>query len=200
MYDFEAIAYGYTNLPSVILQKQKEVFAKLKLPLTQFVGDAQHGAFLEHILKTTKKDYIIFFDADCIPLTDNIYDIILNEISSEKSIIGIEQTGEPRYHIYAGPACLGLPVSVYHEIGQPRLEQTFRSDTAEEITWCCEERAIKVKHFKVSHIEQPKWRLGYDRMFGIGTTYSFNNINVLYHQFESRYNYTPFLNKCNSIL
>jgi hypothetical protein len=200
MQNFEAISYSYTNLPNIVLQKQKEVFDKFNLPLTQIISDIQHGAFLEQILKTTNKNYIIFFDVDCIPLTKDLYDIILNEITTEKSIIGIEQTGEPRYHIYAGPACLGLPVSVYHEIGQPKLQQTFRSDTAEEITWCCEERAIKVKYFKLSHVEKPKWKLGHDRMFGIGTTYSFNNKDILYHQFEVRYNYSSFINKCNSIL
>jgi len=200
MHNFEAISYAYKNLPTEVLKKQKEVFKRLNLPIAQYIGDVSHGDFLENILKTTNKEYIIFVDADCIPLVDSLYDIILGEITKEKSIIGIEQTGQPRYHIYAGPACLALPVSVYHEIGQPSLNQTFRSDTAEELTWCCEERAIKVKYFKVSHVEQPRWRLGYDREFGIGTTYQYNNVDVLYHQFESRYDIQPFINKCNSIL
>ena len=199
-YNFEAISYAFNSLPEIVLKKQKKVFNFFNLPLTQCVGNMLHGTFLEHILKTTDKDYIIFFDADCIPLIGNIYCLILDEISKEASIIGIEQTGQPRYHIYAGPACLGVPVKLYKELGCPSLNQTFRSDTAEELSWVCEEHAKKIKYFKVSHVEEPRWRLGYDREFGIGTTYQYNNVDVLYHQFESRFNVDPFLKKCDLVI
>jgi len=199
-HDFEAYSYAYKNLSSDVLVYQKKVFDKFNLPLTQIQGNFNHGDFLKNILTTSSKKYVIFFDADAIPLKNNLYEIILNELRLEKCIFGIEQTGMPRYHIYAGPACLGLPVSLYSEFNFPCLNQTFRSDVAEELTWNCEENAIKVKFLKVSHVEVPKWRLGYDREFGIGTTFSYNSEDVLYHQFEIRLNTDSFIKKCKSIL
>ena len=142
----------------------------------------------------------MFFDIDCVPLVPNFYDIVVNILTKEKCIIGIEQTANPRSHIYAGPACLGMPTELYKEFQYPCLNQTYRSDVAEEITWLCEERSIPVNFFKVSHIEQPKWKLGTDREFGIGTTYSYDGVDVLYHQFEIRSNPNNFLKKCKKLL
>lgn len=196
----KAYSYAYQTLPPEVLTYQKKVFDKLKLPLTQITGNFNHGQFLEHILKTSTDNFVVFFDADCIPLVSNFYDIIYAELSREKCIFGIEQTANPRFHVYAGPACLALPVQIYKDFNYPCLNQTHRSDVAEELTWHCEEKQIPVKYFKVSNIEQPKWRLGYDKQFGIGTTYSYNDTDVLYHQFEIRLNTQNFLNKCIQIL
>jgi len=197
---FQAVSYSYGNIPDEVVQYQKKVFDHFNLDIQQFVGGYDHGQFLEKVLSEAKTDYTIFFDIDCIPLVPDLYQIILNELVKEECLIGIEQTGYPRYHIYAGPACLALSSSLYKKLESPQLNQNFRSDVAEELTWRCEERAIKVKYFKVSSIEQPKWRLGYDREFGIGTTYKYNNLDVLYHQFEIRYNYGNFIEKCKLIL
>jgi len=195
-----AFSYSYNTLPKEVTFFQKKVFDFFNLPLQQITGNFDHGQFLEYTLKTCKQEYVLFFDADCIPLIKNFYDIVLTELKKEKCIIGIEQTGQPRYHIYAGPGCLGLAASLYTEFNYPCLNQTYRSDIAEELTWLCEEKAIPVKTFKVCHIEQPKWRLGYDREFGIGTTYAYNGIPVLYHQFEIRHNTDAFIKKCKHIL
>jgi len=197
---FRAVSYTYGNIPSEVVEYQKKVFDFLNLPIDQYIGGYDHGQFLEKILTEAKTDYTIFFDIDCIPLVPNFDSIIQEELLKEECLIGIEQTGHPRYHIYAGPGCMGLSSNLYKKLESPQLNQNFRSDVAEELTWRCEERAIKVKFFKVSSIEQPKWRLGYDREFGIGTTYKYSNIDVLYHQFEIRYNYGNFIEKCKSIL
>jgi hypothetical protein len=196
----EAYSYAYNSLSKDVLIYQKQIFDKFDLPIIQIQDNLNHGQFLTHILNTSKSKYVMFFDADAIPLTKNFYNIVLEELEKEKCIIGMEQTGMPRYHIYAGPACLAMPVSLYSEINYPCLNQTFRSDIGEEITWCCEERAIPVKFLKISHVESPKWRLGYDREFGIGSTYSYKNQDVLYHQFEIRLNTHNFIKKCINIL
>lgn len=192
----KAYSYAYNTLPKEVLEYQKKVFDKLELPLTQINGDMDHGEFLEHILKTEKEEFVLFFDADCIPLTANFYTLVLEELKQTKCIIGIEQSANPRTHIYAGPACLGMPTALYHEFNYPCLNQTYRSDVAEEITWYCEENTIPVKYFNVSSIEQPKWKLGETRQFGIGTTYAYNGIDVLYHQFEIRRYQDRFIKKC----
>jgi hypothetical protein len=198
--EFRAVSYAYRNISTEILNYQKKVFEHFNLEIEQHVGEFDHGQFLQHILKEEKTKYTVFFDVDCIPLASNLYDIIQEELTKEECILGIEQTGMPRYHIYAGPACLALSSQLYKKLESPSLNQNFRSDVAEELTWRCEERAIKVKYFTVGNVEHPKWRLGYDRSFGIGTTYTFRGCNVLYHQFEIRNNSSNFIDKCKNVL
>lgn len=221
----KAFSYCCKNIPEEFINLQKNVFAHFNLEITQIIDDEKqstilkriknkitskiakrnvantsHGRFLEETFDSCKEDFIVFFDIDCIPLSNNLYDIILDNIEGKSSIIGIEQTGNPRFHIYAGPACLGVPRSLYFDLGKPNMGQTFRSDVAEELTWRCEEEAKEVKFFKVSDVEVPKWRLGYDRQFGIGTTYSYLGENVVYHQFEARLGLESFKRKCLTIL
>jgi hypothetical protein len=71
--NFEAYSYAYKNLSDDVLIYQKKVFDKFNLPLIQVQGDFDHGDFLKHILTTSSKKYIIFFDADAIPLKDNFF-------------------------------------------------------------------------------------------------------------------------------
>ena len=107
----------------------------------------------------------------------------------------------PFNHLYAGPACLAFSTELYKSLGSPSLLQNSnKSDVGEELTWVCEEKNINVKFFRVSSTEIPRWKLPSGKDFGIGTTYSYNNIDVLYHQFEIRKGSDNFVAKCKSIL
>lgn len=200
---FEAFSYANSNVSNEVCELQRLVFKKLNLPLTQIRIDSNHGDFLTETAKNCKSRYIIFFDVDCIPLVSNIYDIILNELKDNNCIIGIEQmcNSNPYNHLYAGPACLAFPTALFRELGYPSLMQNGnKSDVGEKLTWLCEENNINVKFFRASSSEIPKWKLTDNRDFGIGTTYTYNNIDVLYHQFEIRNGGDNFIAKCKSIL
>ena len=199
----KAYSYANYNISEDIVNYQKRVFNKLQLPIEQIISNTTHGEFLSEIAKKGDSKYIILFDVDCIPLTSNIYDIILTELETEQCIIGIEQMCgcNPHNHLYAGPACLAFSTELYESLGYPSLAQNGnRSDVGEELTWLCEENNINVKFFKVTSSEIPKWKLTDNREFGIGTTYNHNNIDVLYHQFEIRKGSDNFIAKCKSIL
>ena len=204
---YQVYSYGNSNISEEVFNLQQLVFNKQNLQITQiksFVDPTAfgHGDFLNETAKNCDSKYIIFFDVDCIPLVSNLYETIIEELEKEQCIIGIEQkcNCNPFNHIYAGPACLAFPVSLYKDLGYPSLVQNNRSDVAEELTWICEDNNIKVKYFNATSSEIPKWNLTDDRQFGIGTTYSYNGIDVLYHQFEIRNNSNNFINKCKNIL
>jgi len=205
---FEAYSFVCPNVPVQVQDYQKQIFDRFNLPIKQIREDISHGGFLNRTIKNSQAKYVIFFDVDCIPLTPNIYDIIIKELEQEKCIIGTEQMCNYNYekrgtsHIYASPACLGVPTKLYHELGSPTLEPVgpYRSDTAEELTWTCEEQNIKVKLFKILTSETIAWKLNDTQNFGHGTTYTYNNKEVLYHQFEIRKSHELFLNKCKNIL
>lgn len=200
---FEAYSYSNPNISSHIIELQKRVFEKYKLPITQIVENSTHGDFLNKTIKNCKSEIVILFDIDSIPLTQHLYDILINELQKEPCIIGIEQkcNSNPHNHTYAGPGCLALSKSLYYEIGCPDLNQNGqKSDVGEELTWKCEEKNIKVKLLTCTSVEIPKWNLDNTRSFGIGTTYSFNNIETVYHQFEIRTQTQNFVDKCYSIL
>lgn len=199
---FQVLSYANLNIPEEVRQLQQAVFKKFNLPFTQIVNNSTHGEFLTDTVKTCTSKYIIFFDVDCIPLTSDIYNIIISELEKEECIIGIEQkcNCNPYDHLYAGPACLAFSTEMYRNLGCPSLIQNIRSDVAEELTWICEDNNIKVKYFNVASSEIPLWHLKDNMQFGIGTTYSYNNINVLYHQFEIRKSAENFKAKCKNIL
>lgn len=200
---FKAYSYANSNISHEVCELQRLVFKKFNLPITQIKINSNHGDFLTEAARTCTDKYIIFFDVDCIPLVSNLYDIILDELKSDDCIIGIEQmcNSNPYNHLYAGPACLAFPIELFKNLGYPSLmPQGNRSDVGEELTWLCEENNLKVKLFKVSSAEIPKWKLTDTKEFGIGTTYTHNNIDVLYHQFEIRKDDNNFISKCKSIL
>lgn len=203
----QAYSYGNSNISDEIFELQKLIFDKQNLQIIQIKSSVDHstfghGDFLNETAKNCDSKYIVFFDIDCIPLVSNLYEIIIGELEKEQCIIGIEQKCNCNTfnHIYAGPACLAFPVSLYKDLGCPSLIQNNRSDVAEELTWICEGNNIKVKYFTATSSEIPKWNLTEEKQFGIGTTYSYNGIDVLYHQFEIRNNCNNFINKCKSIL
>ncbi len=200
---FKAYSYANYNISDDVIKHQKYIFDKLQLPIEQIVSDATHGEFLTETAKNCESKYIIFFDVDCIPLNSNIYDIILDELKNDDCIIGIEQMCDinPFNHRYAGPACLAFPIALFKNLGCPSLRQVGnRSDVGEELTWLCEENNIDVKFFKAISSEIPKWKLPDNRCFGIGTTYSHNKTEILYHQFEIRKGSSNFISKCQSLL
>lgn len=199
----KAFSYAHKNITQEVLDLQRQVFTKLNLQIEQIVDDKSHGDFLNHILKTCTCDYVIFFDVDCIPLTEDIYDIIITELQREKCIIGIEQmcNCNPHNHVYAGPGCLALERKLYFELNSPDLKENGnKSDVGEELTWACEEKGVKVKIFNAASSELPMWDLPDNRKFGIGTTYTYNNKEVLYHQFSIRMQNKNFINKCKEFL
>jgi hypothetical protein len=191
--------YGFNSLEPNIINYQKKVFDYFKIPINQFIGDVRHPEFMDNIIKNIDVDYFIFFDIDCIPLTSNVVEFLIDSIG-EETMIGIEQQCNSKTnleHIYAGPACFAISKKFYAEIGQPSFNETERSDVGEELTFACEKLGKPFKVIEKTNSEDEIWSLKGGRFFGHGTTYG---DNIVYHQFEIRNYDGNFIKKCKEIL
>lgn len=198
----------FASLDPRFISYQKKVFDKFDVEINQILvepnlhnrGFNSHGTLLTELSRNEDVDYLIFFDADAIPLKFNFIDIILDRIYGKNTIIGIEQrTNHVENSIpYAGPACFAISKETYNELGQPSYNETLRSDVAEELTHISREKGFEIDMFKFSKCEVPLWELGDGRKFGTASTYE----DLMFHNFESRNSekIEYFINKCKEVL
>jgi len=201
-------AYFDSLDPRFILY-QKKVFDKFNIKINQILvepnlfnkGFNSHGTLLTELSKTEDVDYLVFFDADAIPLKSNFLDIILDRIHGKNAIIGIEQHSNRLSDTipYAGPACFAISKETYNKLGQPAYNETTRSDVAEELSYISREKNVEINLFKFLNCEVPYWPLKNDVYFGIASTYE----DLIFHNFESRNNSehtNRFVKKCKEVL
>ena len=197
--------YQY-NISKKIINYQKMVFDNFNLPIEQEYTTLNHPEYLNSKLTSVDFDIIIFFDIDCIPLKNNIYEYIVNMIYDNNSIIGVEQSANhiDTNFIYAGPACFGITKEVYEKLGKPSFYDNKNFDCGGEITYIARNNGINVKLFNITSSLNKKWKCG-NKFFGNGTIYD----DLLYHQFEvGRYYKYPeekileyqYITKCKDIL
>jgi len=168
-------------------ETQEKVFKHLNLPLNvYFDKNLTHAKFMDYCLKNIDSDIFIFFDLDCVPMDNKIYENIVDELIKEECIIGIEQTANhlDSNFIYAGPACFGITKDLYNKLGKISFDGTHRSDIAQEYTYLCYDNNITVKFMKLVSSKNNKWKLGIDRNFGNGCFYEFKD-STIYHQFQT---------------
>lgn len=201
------LSYSFTNMQQQVIEAQKKVFDHFGLLINQEIDDVGHGQWItktcENIINIDF-DVVIFFDVDCVPLSEKLYEHILSKID-QNTICGIEQTCESNKsngHIYAGPACLAIPKTVLEKVLKNKSRFCFTedniSDVAQRFTYDCEELSINVNFFKVDNCLEPKWRIGKtDVFFGVGTTYD----DMIYHHFLIRepWRRSDFIKKCDQI-
>lgn len=166
---------------------QQQIFKHFGLTInTYFDENLTHAKFMDYCLKNIESDIFIFFDLDCVPMDNKIYDNIVEELTKEECIIGIEQTANhlDSNFIYAGPACFGITKDVYNKLGGVSFDGTHRSDIAQEYTYLAYENNVSVKFIELISSKNNKWKLGRDRFFGNGCFYTFKDSKI-YHQFQT---------------
>lgn len=197
--------YQY-NIPEKIVKYQKQIFDLFEMEVIQEKTTLGHDEYLNNKINNENFDIIIFFDIDCIPLKPNLYNYILEQVSDNNSIIGVEQAANhiDSNVIYAGPACFAISKTVFEKLNKPSFSSTIRSDIGGEFTFLAKEKNVNVKFFEITSSLNKKWKCG-NKYFGNGTIYK----DWLYHQFEIRYYYGypeqqffeyQFINKCKEIL
>lgn len=197
------LSFYSSNLPKEIIEHQKKVFDHFNLPINQVCSEDRHSEFMTKMVKQNldNTDIFIFFDIDCIPLKRECFDILISKISDDE-ICGIEQQcncNASVNHIYAGPACLAFKSNTIKKYDIPiNFIENYRSDVAEEFTYQCQEKNVKVNFLKLNHCRNYKWNLGPDRMFGNGANYE----NLVYHEYEIHgfQNTESFINKCLEVI
>jgi hypothetical protein len=194
------------NLPEKIAQNQKSVFDKFGMELIQEITEFKtHQEWLDNKINSLDFDILIFFDIDCIPLKPGLYEYIVDQISDNNSIIGVEQVNQTRSpdFVYAAPACFGITKEVFEKMSKPSFRITDDYDCGAEFSWVAPKYGVNVKLFEITSSLNKKWKC-LNKRYGNGTIYD----DWLYHQFEVRfYEYSyeriytyQFIKKCQEII
>lgn len=203
----QAFSCYMNNIPKRVVEYQKQVFDNFGMELTQELTNLPfHDYWLDYKINSIDFDILIFFDIDCIPLKPGLYEDIVNKISDNNSIIGVEQVNQTRSpnFIYAAPACFGITKEVFEKMNKPSFNLKTEYDCGGEFSWVAPNFDVNVKLYEITSSLNRKWKC-VDKRYGNGTTYD----DWLYHQFEIRYyndvshekiNTFQFIKKCKEVI
>lgn len=198
------------NIPNEMVNLQRSVFEKFelkiqqdKLPSCDRNPDEEFVDFpyYQHVVDTSDKDYIIFFDIDCIPLTKDFYNIIYNDMVEGKlsGAIGCSNHISPN-ESYVHACFIGFSMKLYNECGRPYLGRINGvCDVVELFTKVCKKLNKPIKYWEITDEGDKCWPLAVRNMhFGHGTIYE----NMIYHQYHGRLSEYQklFMDKCKSVL
>lgn len=194
-------SYAHADLDNQIGFYQKKVFDKLGIPLTQIISNKSHPAALESIILRSTDDYILFFDVDCIPLTNEFLSIICSQIQDGHTLAGAIQSANHlnKFKSYVGPCFCGFSKKLYQDCGSPSFVEYVDGDVMQRFTDKCVIFNKAVKYWMVTHSGDELWEIpSHGLKFGHETIYE----NIIYHQFEirNRTQHATFIEKCKSII
>jgi hypothetical protein len=133
--------------------------------------------------------YCLIIDIDAFPLSK--YAIKLSFVLAMlKGINGnIQRTNciENGEHLFIGPSYICFKTKTIKELKEAAWIVNERSDVSEEITWARPELVDHNLFKPIKTIFNPIWALeGEKKVYGIGTTFGYNNFPINYHHFYSR--------------
>jgi hypothetical protein len=194
----------WDNVNGEMLAAHKRVMQHFNIPMNYHNLDgANHGLWMEWVLKESKSDVVIFFEPDCIPLNKNFIDYV-RYAGKNKTFVGIAQVSNhipPKSHIYAAPGFYCISKEAYSLLGKPSFTETRRSDTAEEISYMAEEQGLKYRALMPTYFyKEPQeglWPLSNLGYYGIGTVFD----NTIFHLYQSRMaqNIELFVSVCDQV-
>jgi glycosyltransferase involved in cell wall biosynthesis len=185
------ITFYNSGIDPQVLAHQKAVFEHFGIEITQVLTELPHGEAIDHWLNNNEFSRIHIWDVDAIPTTSEIP-------TDPKKLCGIAQQahhieGKP---IYVGVAYITFTETMWKKWGKPSFAPTETNDTGGEVTLAAG-GFEKCKSIWPLHVVQPKWDLGENSTFGLGTTYQ----GGIYHAFEVRLNNGQmFIEKCKEVL
>jgi hypothetical protein len=186
------ISFHNGNLDPRIARHQMAVFNKFSIDLHQIETVLQHGEAIDNFLQTSPFETIYIWDIDCIPTVKALP-------TSHADLFGCAQQanhidGKP---MYVSPFFMRIKASEWRACGQPSFMPNEFNDVAGRVTRAFELNERPIEMLFPVNCEVPKWDLGTNSTFGLGTTYQ----GGIYHAFESRMNNTDmFINKCKQVL
>jgi hypothetical protein len=194
----------WDNVNAEMLAAHKRVMQHFSIPMNYHnLNGANHGLWMEWVIKESKSDAVIFFEPDCIPLNNKFLDYV-RYAGKNKTFVGIAQVSNhipPKSHIYAAPGFYCISKEAYNLLGQPSFTETRRSDTAEEISYMAEEQGLRYRALMPTYFykepEEGLWPLSNLGYYGIGTVFD----NTIFHLYQSRMaqNIELFVSVCDQV-
>jgi hypothetical protein len=200
--EIKIVSCYFDNIDEKIVEYQKKVFDKFKVPIEQHITTLTHGEFLTQFVKSNlETKYLIFFDIDCIPTSQYFLIKILQDICDENTLAGAIQTANHKQNgnnIYVGPFFMAFSSKLYQELEIETLEKNDNFDVGGVFTHLAIKNQKKVKFWFPTQVKTPKWFLYPNSYFGNETIYD----GLIYHTFEIRFkkNKNKFIRMCKSII
>ena len=179
-------AMHWNNIPDAIRHGQKSVFETLQIELIQENADRQsHGLWMNEVIaRHHSDDIIVFCDIDAFPIQRSAY---LEAIESAKKgfVFGLAQFSNHKKNkeLYAGPMFMAFQKRTWERLGKPSLKSNTQYDAAEGFSALARESSPGLQLVMPSSCLIPKYALGNQGVFGIGTFYGACDF---FHLFESR--------------
>lgn len=177
----------WNNIPRSLLEDQARVFEHLGIPLAQEPADkVAHGCWMDEAIATADDDDIlVFVDIDAFPVTHEAYEKAIEQ-ARQGRVFGLAQTAnhlDNRLQPYAGPMFLAFRKRLWREVGEPGMTRSSGCDAGQALSIAALQNKVGVTMVRPTACVQPKWPLGHQGVFGIGTFYGDNEY---FHLFESR--------------
>lgn len=176
---------AWKNVNPAIIKKQKDVFRKLDIPLSQeIINKIDHGHWMDmHIHEAKDDDILIFCDIDAFPLTKKLYEKSIS-IANKGYVFGMAQHSnlDKNAKNYAGPMYIAFKKNTWAELGEPTMKPTAMTDAAEQLSINAGS-LNKLSLLQPNFSLYPKWSLNNETTFGVGTFYGNNEF---FHLFQSR--------------
>ena len=149
-----------------------------------------HSVMIRDLIRNLNNNsYCLIIDIDAFPLSK--FAIKLSFVlATLKGINGnIQRTNciENGAHLFIGPSYICFNTETIKELKDAAWIANERSDVSEEITWAKPELIDHSLFKPIKTLFKPIWALeGEKKVYGIGTTFGYNNIPINYHHFYSR--------------
>ena len=192
------VSFHNRNLHPDIIKYQEKVFDFFEFPLIQIETKLSHPEAIDYFLNNKQWQNIVIFDIDCIPLNKEAILLAMAK-AKEGNIYGAAQQANHILEsgIYASPAFISFSRETWVKMNKPSFLHSEFGDVGHEMTLFATLHNVEVELIWPTHVEVPRWNLGKESTFGLGTTYQ----TGIFHAFESRMgNNDIFVNKCKEVL
>lgn len=195
----------WDNVNKDMLDAHKSVMKHFDIPVNYHNLNWNHGTWMQVIHSESKSDVVVTIEPDCVILDKQKVLDIIRYAYKNNTFVGIAQVSNhipPKSHIYAAPGFYVMPTKLYNELNCPSFTETYRSDTAEEISYIAEEKGIRYRALRPTYFEgepgEGLWPLSNLGYYGIGTVFE----DTVYHLYQSRMaqNIELFVKRCSEII
>jgi predicted glycosyltransferase involved in capsule biosynthesis len=188
-------------------------FLSLRFPYPH--QELNHGDMLNKCLHDSfydmGADCVMFIDVDCVPVNRECIEITFDLAYSGKLVGNIQRSNHIKNneHTYAGSPFVCFSKALYESVGCPTMRHTHHGDVCEQITYNCETQGVEIIKYMPTQSQcaydenGSYWDLAQGMpKYGIGTTYSHEEMEMNYHLFcsrEHRFN-KLFFDRCHGLI